>query len=93
LLINFLTSFLTSVEAQKKRRQEREEQWRAINLGILILSRTYRLRITEMKKVYEFMLSIVYMALGVQNWDILQSVADIVFEFLKQENVKDFNKK
>jgi len=93
LLINFLTSSLTSVEAQKKRRQEREEQWRAINLGILILSRTYRLRITEMKKVYEFMLSIVHMALGVQNWDILQSVADTVFEFLKQENVKDFNKK
>lgn len=46
-----------------------------------------------MKKVYEFMLSIVHMALGVQNWDILQSVADTVFEFLKQENVKDFNKK
>ena len=38
------------------------------------------------------MLSIVYMALSNQDWDILQSVADIVLKSLKQENVKDFDK-
>jgi len=38
-----------------------------MDLGILILSRTYKLQTTEMKKVYEFILSIVHMALGIQD--------------------------
>jgi len=63
-----------------------------MDLGILILSRTYRLQTAEMKKVYEFMLSIVHVALSVQDWDILWFVADTVLEFLKQKNVKDFDK-
>jgi len=54
----------SAAAAEEKRRQEGGEQWRAIDLDILILSRTYKLWTAEMKKVYEFMLSIIYMALG-----------------------------
>jgi len=54
---------------------------------------TYRPRTAETKEVYELMLSIVHMALGDQAQDIVRSAADAVLESLKQENVKDFDKK
>ena len=54
---------------------------------------TYRPRTAETKEVYELMLSIVHMALGDQAQDIVRSAADAVLESLKQDNVKDFDKK
>ena len=54
---------------------------------------TYRPRTAETKEVYELMLSIVHMALGDQAQDIVRSAADVVLESLKQDNVKDFDKK
>ena len=45
------------------------------------------------REVYELMLSTVHLALGDQAQDVVRSAADTVFESLKNENMKDFNKK
>ncbi|KXN91384.1 hypothetical protein AN958_00907 [Leucoagaricus sp. SymC.cos] len=54
---------------------------------------TYRPRTAETREVYEMMLSAVHTALGDQAQDIVRSAADAVLETLKEESLKDFDKK
>ncbi|KIJ15196.1 hypothetical protein PAXINDRAFT_169339 [Paxillus involutus ATCC 200175] len=54
---------------------------------------TYRPRTAETREVYELMLSAVHQTLGDQAQDIIRSATDIVLEALKNENMKDFDKK
>ncbi|KAF9066554.1 Sec63 Brl domain-containing protein [Rhodocollybia butyracea] len=54
---------------------------------------TYRPRTTETRQVYELILSEVHSLLGGQAQDIVRSAADTVLETLKNENMKDFDKK
>ncbi|GLB39382.1 putative sec63-domain-containing protein [Lyophyllum shimeji] len=54
---------------------------------------TYRPRTAETREVYELILSSVHTALGDQAQDIVRSAADTVLETLKNENMKDFDKK
>lgn len=53
----------------------------------------YRPRTAETRDVYELILSAVHTALGDQAQDIVRSAADTVLETLKNENMKDFDKK
>ncbi|KAF8555606.1 Sec63-domain-containing protein [Imleria badia] len=54
---------------------------------------TYRPRTAETREVYEFMFSAVHQTLGDQAQDIIRSATDTVLESLKNENLKDFDKK
>lgn len=54
---------------------------------------TYRPRTAETREVYELILSNVHQTLGDQAQDIVRSAADTVLESLKNENMKDFDKK
>ncbi|KAF7363545.1 U5 small nuclear ribonucleoprotein helicase [Mycena sanguinolenta] len=54
---------------------------------------SYRPRTAETREVYELILSSVYTSLGGQAQDIVRSAADIVLETLKNDNMKDFDKK
>ena len=54
---------------------------------------TYRSRTAETREVYELILSSVHQALGDQAQDVVRSAADTVLESLKNENLKDFDKK
>ncbi|KAJ7219396.1 putative RNA helicase [Mycena pura] len=54
---------------------------------------TYRPRTAETREVYEHILSSVHTSLGDQTQEIVRSAADAVLEYLKDENVKDFDKK
>jgi pre-mRNA-splicing helicase BRR2 len=54
---------------------------------------TYRPRTAETRDVYELILSTVHLALGDQAQDVVRSAADTVLETLKNENMKDFDKK
>ncbi|KAF9442122.1 hypothetical protein P691DRAFT_790014, partial [Macrolepiota fuliginosa MF-IS2] len=54
---------------------------------------TYRPRTAETREVYELMLSTVHTALGDQAQDVVRSAADTVLESLKNESLKDFDKK
>lgn len=54
---------------------------------------TYRPRTAETREVYELILSSVHTALGDQAQDIVRSAADMVLESLKNESMKDFDKK
>lgn len=54
---------------------------------------TYRPRTAETREVYELILSSVHQALGDQAQDVVRSAADMVLETLKNENMKDFDKK
>lgn len=53
----------------------------------------YRPRTAETREVYDLILSTVHQALGDQAQDIVRSAADAVLESLKNENLKDFDKK
>ncbi len=53
----------------------------------------YRPRTAETREVYELILSTVHVALGDQAQDVVRSAADTVLETLKNENMKDFDKK
>ncbi|KAJ3476926.1 hypothetical protein NLI96_g10818 [Meripilus lineatus] len=54
---------------------------------------TYRPKTAETREVYELILSSVHQALGDQAQDVVRSAADTVLETLKNENMKDFDKK
>lgn len=54
---------------------------------------TYRPRTAETREIYELILSSVHQALGDQAQDIVRSAADTVLETLKNESMKDFDKK
>ncbi|KAI0731785.1 Sec63-domain-containing protein [Fomitopsis betulina] len=54
---------------------------------------TYRPRTAETREVYELILAGVHQALGDQAHDVVRSAADAVLESLKNENMKDFDKK
>ena len=54
---------------------------------------TYRPRTLETREVYQLILSGVHRLLGDQSPDIVRSAADAVLEALKNEGVKDFDKK
>jgi len=54
---------------------------------------TYRPRTAETREVYQLILSSVHTALGDQAQDIVRSAADAVLETLKNDNLKDFDKK
>ncbi|KAF9237747.1 putative RNA helicase [Melanogaster broomeanus] len=54
---------------------------------------TYRPRTAETREVYELMLLAVHQSLGDQAQDIIRSATDTVLEVLKNENMKDFDKK
>ncbi|KAF9226154.1 Sec63-domain-containing protein [Gyrodon lividus] len=54
---------------------------------------TYRPRTAETREVYELMLLAVHQTLGDQAQDIIRSATDTVLEVLKNENMKDFDKK
>jgi len=54
---------------------------------------TYRPRTAETREVFQLMLSLVHSALGDQAQDIVRSAADTVLESLKNESLKDFDKK
>lgn len=54
---------------------------------------TYRPRTAETREVYELILSSVHQALGDQAQDIVRSAADAVLETLKNDSMKDFDKK
>lgn len=54
---------------------------------------TYRPRTAETREVYELVLSSVHQALGDQAQDVVRSAADTVLESLKNEALKDFDKK
>lgn len=50
-------------------------------------------RTTETREIYELILSIVHTALGDQTSDVVRSAADAVLETLKDDELKDFDKK
>lgn len=54
---------------------------------------TYRPRTAETREVYEMILSSVHRALGDQAQDVIRSAADTVLEALKNDNIKDYDKK
>jgi pre-mRNA-splicing helicase BRR2 len=54
---------------------------------------TYRPRTAETREVYELILSSVHQALGDQAQDVVRSAADMALESLKNESLKDFDKK
>lgn len=54
---------------------------------------TYRPRTAETREVYELMLAAVHQSLGDQPQDMVRSAADMVLENLKDENLKDLDKK
>ena len=54
---------------------------------------TYRPRTAETREVYELILANVHQALGDQAQDVVRSAADTVLETLKNEGMKDFDKK
>ncbi|KAF5318824.1 hypothetical protein D9619_010989 [Psilocybe cf. subviscida] len=54
---------------------------------------TYRPRTAETRQVFQLMLSAVHAAVGDQAQDIVRSAADTVLETLKNEDMKDFDKK
>ncbi len=54
---------------------------------------TYRPRTAETREVYELILASVHQALGDQVQDVVRSAADTVLETLKNDNMKDFDKK
>lgn len=54
---------------------------------------TYRPRTAETREVYELVLASVHQALGDQAQDVVRSAADMALEALKNENLKDFDKK
>ena len=54
---------------------------------------TYRPRTAETREVYEMILATVHQALGDQANDIVRSAADTVLETLKNESLKDVDKK
>lgn len=54
---------------------------------------TYRPRTAETREVYELILASVHQALGDQAHDVVRSAADAVLETLKNEGMKDFDKK
>ncbi|THH28522.1 hypothetical protein EUX98_g5677 [Antrodiella citrinella] len=54
---------------------------------------TYRPRSAETREVYDLMLSSVHQSLGDQAQDVVRSAADTVLETLKNEDMKDFDKK
>jgi len=54
---------------------------------------SYRPRTAETREVYEVMLSTVHHVLGDQAQDIVRSATDAVLETLKNESMKDFDKK
>jgi pre-mRNA-splicing helicase BRR2 len=54
---------------------------------------TYRPRTAETREVYELILSSIHSALGDPPQDVVRSAADIVLEILKNERMKDFDKK
>ena len=54
---------------------------------------TYRPRTAETREVYHFILSAVHSLLGDQSPDIVRSAADTILEVLKNEGMKDFDKK
>lgn len=54
---------------------------------------TYRPRTAETREVYELILSTVHQCLGDQAQDVVRSAADTVLESLKNESMKDFDKK
>ncbi|KAI0765441.1 Sec63-domain-containing protein [Fomes fomentarius] len=54
---------------------------------------TYRPRTAETREVYELILASVHQALGDQAQDVVRSAADTVLETLKNDNMKDFDKK
>ncbi|KAN0065928.1 Pre-mRNA-splicing helicase BRR2 [Thecaphora frezii] len=53
----------------------------------------YQPRTVETREVYELILSVVHTALGDQAQDVVRSAADTVLEILKDDNLKDFDKK
>ncbi|KIL64832.1 hypothetical protein M378DRAFT_24315 [Amanita muscaria Koide BX008] len=53
----------------------------------------YRPRTAETREAYQFILSAVHGLLGDQSPDIVRSAADMVLETLKNEGIKDFDKK
>jgi pre-mRNA-splicing helicase BRR2 len=53
----------------------------------------YRPKTAETREAYELLLSSVHSTLGDQAQDIVQSAADAVLETLKNESMKDFDKK
>ena len=53
----------------------------------------YRPRTAETREIYQLILSSVHGALGDQAQDVVRSAADTVLETLKNENMKDFDKK
>ena len=53
----------------------------------------YQPRTAETREVYELILNIVHTALGDQAQDVVRSAADTVLETLKDDNLKDFDKK
>jgi pre-mRNA-splicing helicase BRR2 len=54
---------------------------------------TYRPLTAETREIYELILNAVWTALGDQAQDIVRSAADTILESLKNENMKDFDKK
>ena len=54
---------------------------------------TYRPRTAETREVYEMILSSVHGALGDQAQDVIRSAADAILETLKNDNMKDYDKK
>ena len=54
---------------------------------------TYRPRTAETREIYEMILSSVHAALGDQVQDVIRSAADTILETLKNDNVKDYDKK
>ena len=54
---------------------------------------TYRPRTAETREIYEMILSSVHTALGDQVQDVIRSAADTILETLKNDNVKDYDKK
>lgn len=53
----------------------------------------YRPRTAETREVYELMLAAVHQALGDQANDIIRSATDTILETLKNDSLKDFDKK
>ncbi|PKC16297.1 Sec63-domain-containing protein [Rhizophagus irregularis] len=90
---------VAEVEEKKKRRKEESALKKAYGYSNVLAAteyfdeQSYRPRTKETRETYELILAFVHQNLGDQAQDVIRSAADDILKILKNENLKDFDKK
>ncbi|CAI2180063.1 11144_t:CDS:2 [Funneliformis geosporum] len=86
-------------EEKKRRRKEESSLKKAYGYSNVLAAteyfdgQSYRPRTKETRETYELMLAFVHQHLGDQAQDVVRSAADDILKILKDENLKDFDRK